>query len=222
MKENKKFILAIPTLIIIVVTIIGISLIFYNRNLKEMSREDARLLASKVIDINNISCEIVTQNSLQSDVQDVVDYKMKDNKVISIDDSYTVFEDLSQKVKIQIDDSEKTAYVYSVYTDEITNFQEMLYTAEKLLESEEYEYSFIDYETMNGIKCAAFSVANADTTFNIWLDRDNGMIVKMECHYKSSNDPSIDTTMYYRYQLNVVTEDDVKQPELDGYTVVEL
>ena len=140
MKENKKFILAIPTLIIIVVTIIGISLIFYNRNLKEMSREDARLLASKVIDINNISCEIVTQNSLQSDVQDVVDYKMKDNKVISIDDSYTVFEDLSQKVKIQIDDSEKTAYVYSVYTDEITNFQEMLYTAEKLLESEEYEY----------------------------------------------------------------------------------
>lgn len=222
MKEKKIFILALPTVIIIIITIIGISLIFYNRNLKEMDRDEIKNLAAKIMNIENISCEIVFQYSSQSDFQDITNYKMKDKKVISKNDFYTIYEDTEKGIKIQMDDEEKTAYVYGEYKDKVTSFQEILYMPQKLLESEEYQYNFIKYETMNGIKCVCFSVSNTDTTFDIWLDRDNGMIVKMECHYTSEENPSVDTVMHYRYQLNNVTDEDVKEPVLDEYTIVNL
>ena len=38
MNEKKTFILAVPTVIIIIIAIVGISLIFYNRNFKKMNR----------------------------------------------------------------------------------------------------------------------------------------------------------------------------------------
>ena len=63
MKEKKVFILAIPTIIVIIVVIVGIALIFYNRNFKKMSKDDAYVLASKVAVINNISCEVLTETN---------------------------------------------------------------------------------------------------------------------------------------------------------------
>lgn len=222
MEEKKKFILAVPTIIIIIVAVVGISLIFYNRNVKEMTREDVRTLAQKVAIIDNISCEIVTESSERDNKQSIVDYKMKDNKLISKTDYYTIFDDENEGIKIQIDDTEKVAYVYNEYRSEITSFQEMLCTAEKLLESDEYQYQFVNYETMNGIKCVAFTLSAADTTFNIWMDKSNGMIVKMDCHYHLEGTEEINTVMYYRYQLNNVKDEDVKKPDLTDYSIIEL
>ena len=48
------------------------------------------------------------------------------------------------------------------------------------------------------------------------------MIVKMECNYSSEESQSISTTLYYRYQLNNVTDEDVQKPNLDGYNVNQL
>ena len=63
MNEKKTFILAVPTVIIIIIAIVGISLIFYNRNFKKMNRDDVKTLAQKVATIVNISCEIAIESS---------------------------------------------------------------------------------------------------------------------------------------------------------------
>lgn len=222
MKEKKKFILAIPTIVIIIVATIGISAIFYNRNIKEMNRQEAMGLAKKVATIDNISCEIVTETDEKTNEKSIVDYKLKGKKLICKTDYYTIYDDENEKTKIQIDEDEKVAYVYKEYRSEIISFQEMLCTAEKLLESNEYEYKFLNYETMNGIKCISFTLFNDESTFNIWLDKANGMIVKMECNYHKPGIQNINTTMYYRYQIGNVADNDVKTVDLTDYSVIDL
>lgn len=222
MEDKKKFILAVPTIVIIVVVIIGIFNIFYKRNVKDMSREDVRTIAQKVAIIDNISCEIVTESNDVSVERTVTDYKLKDRKLACKTDYYTIYDNEAENTKIQIDETEKVAYVYKEYKSEIISFQEMLCTAEKLLESDEYEYKFLKYETMNGTKCIVFSLFNKDSTFDIWIDKSTGMIVKMECHYHMEGTQNIDTAMYYRYQIGNVVDDDVKKPDLTDYSIIDL
>lgn len=222
MEEKKKFILAIPTVVIIVVVVIGIFTIFYKRNVKDMSRENVINLAQRVATIDNISCEIVSESSDLSRERSVTDYKLKNKKLACKTDYYTIYDDESENTKIQIDETEKVAYVYKEYKSEIMSFKEMLCTAEKLLETNEYDYKFLKYETMNGIKCASFSVFNDESTFDIWLDKSTGMIVKMECHYHLEGTENIDTVMYYRYQIGNVVEDDVRKPDLVDYSIIDL
>lgn len=221
MKEKKKFALLVPT-IVIILAIVGISMIFYNRNLKNMSREDAKTLAQKVAIIENISCEIVTESNETEQGQYVVDYKLKDNKMVSKTDYYTIYDDANKNTKVQIDDNEKIAYLYNEYKSEILTFKEMLCMVEKMLESDEYKYEFVAYETMNGIKCTNFSLSKEDTTFNVWLDKSNGMIVKIECHYHVPNTEKIDKVMYYRYKIGDVIDEEVETPDLSGYSTIQL
>ena len=222
MKEKKVFILAVPTIVIIGVFIIGVAAIFYNRNFKKLSRDDAKALAGKVALIENISCEIVTESSENGGFRTVSDYKLKDGKLISKVDNFRIYDDSSQKSLIQIDDDAKTAYVYSDYKSEIDNFKNLICSAEKLLESNDLEYAFKEYSTVNGVKCVNFTLSNKEVSYNIWLDRSSGMIVKMECRYFSTGGDDNVNNIYYRYQLNNVTDDMVVKPSLDGYSVVEL
>ena len=149
MKEKKVFILAVPTIIIIICVIAGIGLIFYNRNFKKLSRDDAKALAGKVALIENISCEIVTESSESGGFKTISDYKLKNGKLISKVDNFRIYDDSSQKSLIQIDDDAKTAYVYSDYKSEIDNFRMLICSAEKLLESDDLEYKFKEYSTAN-------------------------------------------------------------------------
>ena len=221
MKEKKVFILAVPTVIIIIAFIVGIVAIYYNRNLKKLSREDAKTLASKVALIDNISCEIITEGTGDDGYKTVSDYKLKDGKLISKVDSFKIYDDSNEKKLIQIDDDSKVAYEYSEYKSEIDNFRNLICSAEKLLESEDLEYSFKEYSTANGIKCANFTLSNNESSYNIWLDRSTGMIVKMECKYFSGNSTN-GNNIYYRYQIGNVSDEMVKKPDLTGYSIVDL
>lgn len=78
------------------------------------------------------------------------------------------------------------------------------------------------YEMMNGIKCVAFKLFKDDSTFNVWIDKTNGMIVKMECHYYMADSEKIDTVMYYRYKIGEVKDEEVKSPDLTGYSTIQL
>lgn len=142
MNEKKKVVFVIPTLIIIV-AIVGISIIFYNRNIKKMSREDVMNLAQKVAIVDNISCEIVTESNEIENGQYIVDYKLKGNKMVSKTDYYMIYDNSDENTKIQIDDNEKIAYIYKQYKSEIMSFKEMLCMAEKMLESNEYDFEFV-------------------------------------------------------------------------------
>ena len=225
MGEKKTFILAVPTVIIIIIVMVGISLIFYNRNLKKMNRDDVKILAQKVATIDNISCEIAIESSGESSGSSISDYKLKDGKLISKVDTFEYYDDRNGQELIQIDADSKEAYVYSEYENnsKINNFEAMLCAAEKLLESNDYEYAFNKYETVNGVKCVSFSLSSANTTYDIWLDKSNGMIVKMVCTYSdASENLNISTTMLYRYKIGSVTDAEVQKPSLDGYTTVQL
>ena len=96
MKERKKFILAIPTILIIIVAIIGISLIYYNRNVKKMTRDDIKLLSQKVATIDNISCEVITSNSTDNNNQSVEDYKLKDGIMLSRADDFIIYDNKNE------------------------------------------------------------------------------------------------------------------------------
>lgn len=222
MNEKKTFILAVPTVIIIIIAIVGISLIFYNRNFKKMNRDDVKALAQKVATIDNISCEIAIESSEENVKSSISDYKLKDGKLISKIDTFEIYDNKDEQSLIQIDRDSKEAYVYSEYNSQIDDFEAMLCTAEKLLESNDYEYIFKDYETVNGVKCVAFSLSNTNTTFDIWLDKSNGMIVKMVCNYSAEGEKTISTTMLYRYKIGSVTDEEVKKPNLEGYTIIDL
>lgn len=222
MNEKKTFILAVPTVIIIIIAIVGISLIFYNRNFKKMNRDDVKTLAQKVATIDNISCEIAIESSEENVESSISDYKLKDGKLISKIDTFEIYDNKDEQSLIQIDRDSKEAYVYSEYDSQIDDFEAMLCTAEKLLESNDYEYIFKDYETVNGVKCVAFSLSNTNTTFDIWLDKSNGMIVKMVCKYSAEGEKTISTTMLYRYKIGSVTDEEVQKPNLEGYTIIDL
>ncbi len=222
MNEKKTFILAVPTVIIIIIAVVGISLIFYNRNFKKMNRDDVKTLAQKVATIDNISCEIAIESSEENVESSISDYKLKDGKLISKIDTFEIYDNKDEQSLIQIDNDSKEAYVYSEYDSQIDDFEAMLCTAEKLLESNDYEYLFKDYETVNGVKCVAFSLSNSNTTFDIWLDKSNGMIVKMVCSYSAEGEDSITTTMLYRYKIGSVTDEEVQKPNLEGYTIIDL
>lgn len=221
MKDKKRYVFILPS-IAIIIAIVGILMIFYNRNIKEMNREDAKILAQKVARIENISCEIITESNDIEEGQYMVDYKLKDGKMISKTDYYTIYDNSEENTKIQVDDNEKIAYVYNEYKSEIMSFKEMLCTVEKMLESDEYNYEFVGYETMNGTKCVAFILYKSDSTFNVWLDKNNGMIVKIECHYHMGDTEKIDTVMYYRYKIGNVIDEEVSKPDLAGYTIIQL
>ena len=222
MNEKKTFILAVPTVIIIIIAIVGISLIFYNRNFKKMNRDDVKTLAQKVATIDNISCEIAIESSEENVESSISDYKLKDGKLISKIDTFEIYDNKDEQSLIQIDRDSKEAYVYSEYDSQIDDFEAMLCTAEKLLESNDYEYIFKDYETVNGVKCVAFSLSNTNTTFDIWLDKSNGMIVKMVCNYSAEGEKTISTTMLYRYKIGSVTDEEVQKPNLEGSTIIDL
>lgn len=222
MNEKKTFILAVPTVIIIIIAIVGISLIFYNRNFKKMNRDDVKALAQKVATIDNISCEIAIESSEENVKSSISDYKLKSGKLISKIDTFEIYDNKDEQSLIQIDRDSKEAYVYSEYDSQIDDFEAMLCTAEKLLESNDYEYIFKDYETVNGVKCVAFSLSNTNTTFDIWLDKSNGMIVKMVCNYSAEGEKTISTTMLYRYKIGSVTDEEVQKPNLEGYTIIDL
>lgn len=222
MNEKKTFILAVPTVIIIIIAIVGISLIFYNRNFKKMNRDDVKALAQKVATIDNISCEIAIESSEENVESSISDYKLKDGKLISKIDTFEIYDNKDEQSLIQIDRDSKEAYIYSEYNSQIDDFEAMLCTAEKLLESNDYEYIFKDYETVNGVKCVAFSLSNTNTTFDIWLDKSNGMIVKMVCNYSAEGEKTISTTMLYRYKIGSVTDEEVQKPNLEGYTIIDL
>ncbi len=221
MREKKIFILAVPTIIIMIVAIVGIFFIFYSRNFKKMSRDDVKRLAQKVANIDNISCEIVFSSTTNKDVKSVEDYKLKDNVMISKVDDFKIYDNKNEQILMQIDDEEKLVYNYHEYNCEIDTFRKMLLTAETLLEDKNNEYIFKDYVTMNGTKCVNFEIKNKDAKFEVWLDKKTGMIVKMDSMYGDENS-QMNTSVVYRYQIDAVKDEDVAKPNIDNYSVIEL
>ncbi len=218
MKEKKVFILAIPTIIVIIIFIVGMSFMIYNKNYKPLDKNDALFLAKKALSIDNISCEVVTQ----SDQERIVDYKFKNNTLLVKNNNYIEFTDGNNDNKCTyIDTSEKEMYEYNS-GNSIDSFKSLLYSAVEILDNDEYEYEFLKYEKVNGIKSASFKLENDNSCISVWLDRDNGMPIKIVREFDTNEGESTKITTIYRYQIGKVKDDDFKLPDTTGYNVMDM
>lgn len=219
MKEKKVFILAVPTIIIIIVVIVGISLIFYNRNFKKLSKQDAYHLAEKVAVINNASCEIITETNYGTNR---VEYKVNDDIVLSVTSGiggdYTIYDDGENK--LQIDKEGKEVYIYHDYQTEKNIFMQEICQVAKLLEVDNYTYTFVEYTKMNGLKTAHFKLEDNNSLYEVWLDKESGMI--QEIDYSNKNEKDEWYKKHYRYSIGTVTEEQVKKPDITGYEQIDL
>ncbi len=219
MQEKKKFILAVPTVIIIIIFIISIFFIFYKKNIKDMTKDEALVLAEKVLRIDNLSCEIIAK---QGDTENATDYKRLGKLVYMKSDELEQYLDTEKEECIYVDTAEKEAYKYSSNAV-IDSYNEMIYTGVSFLKDESLNYKFNKYEKVNGIDCASITLNNSTTNINMWLDKSSGMITKFSIKYLEEEGD--ETTYVYRYQIGKVKENEVKAPDLsslEGYDILDM
>ena len=218
MQEKKKFILAVPTVIIIIIFIVAMSYLVYNKNFKPMTKEEALSLAQKAVNIDNFSCQVVTK---QGDLETINDYKRKGNMVYMEAEDYKEYLNIDTSECVYIDDENKEAYTYT--SDSVLeSYNEIIYIGIQSLEDESFTYSFNKYEKINGIKCAAINLSSDSINADLWLDRDTGMVAKFVITYKAEGMEDSATTYIYRYQIGNVTDENVKVPDLSDYTLLEM
>ncbi|MBR3152853.1 MAG: hypothetical protein IKF52_04540 [Clostridia bacterium] len=215
--EKKTFILAVPTVIIIIVFLIAMPVMIYRKNFKPLSRDEAITLSEKNLSIDNISCEVITK----SNDEKVVDYKFKDNTLYSNYNDSTI--ELTEEDKCTyVDLKEKELYTYNSKNN-IDNFKSVLNSAREILENDDYEYEFKKYEKINGIKAATFSLKKDGSEFTISLDRETGMPLKIDGEYYVKNEDKTDSiTTIFRYQIGQVKDEDLKLPDTEGYNIVNM
>ena len=218
-KEKKTFILAVPTIIVIIVFLIAMPIMIYQKNYKPLSREDALSLSEKILSIDNISCEIITK----SEYERLIDYKFKDNVLYSkYNDSIELTNGNNENNSIYIDTKAKEKFIY-ISNNNIENFKGTLNAAIEILSNDDYEYNFIKYEKVNGIKAATVELEKDDSEFVISLDRETGMPIKIIGKYNTKDEENTSTiTTVYRYQIGQVKDDDLKLPDTEGYNVTEV
>lgn len=222
MKEKKTFILAVPTVIIIIVFLIAMPYLVYRKNYKPLSREQAVTLSKKVLSISNISCEIITQN--ENEDEKVEDYKFKDNVLLSKYSNVIELTDGNDNNRCTyLDLTEKSKYIYNS-PENIEKFKSYLNVAIEVLEDENYDYEFLKYEKMNGIKAAAIELSKNDATITIWLDRESGMPIKMieEYNIQSEKEKQSKITTIYRYQIGKVDDDALKLPDTTEFETTKM
>lgn len=217
MQEKKKFILAVPTVIIIIIFIIALAYLIYSKNFKPLSKEKAIELAEMAVTIDNFSCQLVIE---QDGEEFVTDYKRKDNIVYMKELDYEEYLNIDTSECVYVDRENKEAYTYT--SDSVLeSYNTRLYAGIQSLENGDYSYTFNEYEKVNGIKCASITLSNDSENIDMWIDTKAGMITKYVITNKSEEDGN-SSTYIYRYQIGNVTDEDVKVPDLSEYTVLEM
>ncbi len=217
MQEKKKFILAVPTVIIIIIFIIALAYLIYSKNFKPLSKEKAIELAEMAVTIDNFSCQLVIE---QDGEEFVTDYKRKDNIVYMKEVDYEEYLNIDTSECVYVDRENKEAYTYT--SDSVLkSYNTRLYAGIQSLENGDYSYTFNEYEKVNGIKCASITLSNDSENIDMWIDTKAGMITKYVITNKSEEDGN-SATYIYRYQIGNVTDEDVKVPDLSEYTVLEM
>lgn len=218
MSEKKKFILAVPTVIIIIIFIVTMCFMIYNKNYKPLTKEEAMHLAERAVTIDNLSCQIMAK---QEEKESVVNYKRKGNMVYRESDGCEEYLNIETSECVYIDEENKEAYKY-ISDSVIESYNEMIYIGIQSLKDENVEYKFKNYEKVNGIDCAAINLSNENTVMDLWLDRENGMVTKFAITYKVEGMEDSTTTYIYRYQIGKVTDENITVPDLSDYVVMDM
>jgi len=112
---------------------------------------------------------------------------------------------------------------YIVYSPNLKEYSSLSYHNEEFNNLEDSEYTFIGYEKYNDTKCAVgeFKIADLNLTTRIWIDAQKGTCLKILNTGIDSEGKTYEITDEYTATYDVVTDKDVKKPDLAGYTFVE-
>lgn len=219
MQKKKRIVLALPTVIIIIIFIITTSYIFYNRNYKYMNkpldRKKALELAQKVLEVDDLSCQVITK---KDDKDTVTNYKRKNNMIYIETEECKEYINMETKKCTYIDDENKEAYEYTS-DSVIESYNETIYTAIQFLNDDNLSYKFMKDEKINGIKCAEIELSSKEIDVDLFIDRKTGMLAKFIIKYKEDNDI---ITYIYRYQIGSFGNKSITVPSLEGYEIMNM
>lgn len=79
------------------------------------------------------------------------------------------------------------------------------------------------FEKYNGVKCAVaeFKVSDINLTIKIWSDVQKGTVLKTSNIGIDDTGREYEIVEEYTVTYNVVTDEEVKKPDLTGYTLIE-
>ena len=81
-----------------------------------------------------------------------------------------------------------------------------------------YNYKYLGKENIDNYNCIKVELTSKEITYNIWIDISSGLVTKTYYYSPQINNP---VTVEYNLQLDCVTDDEVKMPDLDNYTINE-
>ena len=77
------------------------------------------------------------------------------------------------------------------------------------------------YEEYNTTKCAVAEFAQSSLTVMIWVDAQKGTVLKTINKGIDETGNEYEIIEEYKVSYDVVTDEDVKKPDLTGYTFIE-
>ena len=242
--KKRKIIITLISIAIIVLVVI----LFYTKSNNYMSKRDIQKLynnASKYTNIHYVKEEKSANLDLSESYTIYEDYYCKDNivyekntnengEIFSI--SYTNYND---NEAITISNKEKTIYIYDIsnvleknrnqlFKNKFLNLQSN-FKNEKIYKS---IYKYEGKEKINNIETYKV-IHNIVSEFYKedlihWIDKDNGLILREEgiiyFYDESIDNHNQKFTRNYSYDFNIVTDEDIKRPNLaeyKDYTIIE-
>ena len=200
----KKIIIIIIAIILISLTILGI---LYLRN-KVLTKNEFLELMEKQNEITNMKIEEYIIEGFSTIVGSTT-YIKDDLRLVEIDTNvgFFIWANLSTKEII---------YCYTEWKEYA--YKEME-NSNGLEVWDEWDYTFLRYERYNGVRCAVgeFKHKEMNHTVTLWINAHNGVLLKNVNNRINSEGKPFETIEEYKVLYNIVTDEDVARPNLEGY-----
>ena len=232
-----KFKAVMLMLLFLVLIIIFCSIIFFviKNPITDYTREDIIELLESGRDYNNYSF-------CKSDEDNEVIVKFKDNIEVISTKKMTVYINFNEDKQIIIPPKDNIALVSKPLS---TSTQNHINDAIWYLKEESWDYRCIGKDMCNGLECVKVRLTQTissegyteswldmlqkDTeesdvnyimcTLDFWISLESGLVAKTVLNGESDTGENEMLIYDYKLQLNTVTDDDIKLPDLQDYEV---
>jgi len=207
-----KKIIILVFIIIILASVLGLKIFLSNTENEsyEYSKEDILRLINNQSTKYSYTCKCYEFGaSIVSKYKDdiFISHKTYDDGTFEITyNNYNIFEDIiisSKSNNAIIHDSQVpsepllyASYIYSILIDDDTT------------------YKYLRNDTYNGHDCIVTSWNSYNRNYELWFDQITGFLVK-----QIKTDDSETKIVEYLITTNDVTDEEVKRPDLTGYTI---
>ena len=202
-------------LLVFILAICCIGVFLYINN-KGMTKEEFGNLIKSFENVSNVKIEEkqISKDNLISDKLQILSIRyIKDGRMLVKEEN-----DIEKHTWSDYNTKECIIYSPSLKQYEIGEYNEF-----DISQWDDIEYKFIGYEKCNRTKCAVAQLrfTHNELTTTMWVDIQNGMFLKVRNKGIDSWGEEYELINEYTPTYGVVTDEDVKRPDLEGYTQLE-